>query len=61
MVKARPTEIKVVIVGGEKLIGTDFEAYYAMTEKLKDLVKETFPRVRYCDVETWGKKARVSR
>lgn len=48
------TEITIIIEGGEKLFDDDINAYYLMMEKIKATVKDTFPRVRYCNVETWG-------
>lgn len=47
-------DIKIIIEGGEKLSDADLEEYYKMTTKIQTLVKETFPLVRYCSVESWG-------
>jgi len=46
--------VKIIVENGEKLIEADMEAYYEMQDKISALVKETFPQVRYCDVEVWG-------
>jgi len=47
-------DIKIIVENGERLIEADVEAYYELQDKIKSLVKETFPGVRYCDVEVWG-------
>lgn len=45
--------VKIIIEGGEDLLNADMEAYYEMQDKIKALVKETFPKVG-CSTETWG-------
>ena len=47
-------EVKIIFEGGEKLIEADMDAYYKLTDKMKALVKETFPQVQCCYFETWG-------
>ncbi|HNX18271.1 MAG TPA: hypothetical protein PKM50_08110 [Methanoregula sp.] len=48
------TTVRIFMEGGGSLIEIDTDAYFEMVGKIKALVKETFPQVLYCDVESWG-------
>jgi hypothetical protein len=48
------TNVRIFVEGGGPLCNTDMDAYFEMTDKIKALVKETFPQVLYCGVEPWG-------
>ncbi|MGB8219235.1 MAG: hypothetical protein WCE46_02495 [Methanoregula sp.] len=48
------TDVKIIVEGGDHLLDVDMNAYYEMVDKIKALVKATFPKVRYCDVGAWG-------
>lgn len=48
------TTVRIFIEGGGSLCETDMDAYLEMKEKIEALVKETFPQVLYCNVESWG-------
>jgi len=54
MTKAKSIDVKIIFEGGEQLSNRGVNKYYELTDKISALIKETYPQVRYCDVETWG-------